>query len=142
MFLHLLGERVLKPPPQEWLRASSGPGRSLDVFVRTTHLYAACSSFRIFVLFYGSKSSTFIHLRLLLPCPLLLLGHHEQFNMHRSRIANVARNWIKLHYEDDFAGGSKAVSAALSVRPFASALIPRSCVLFLHTCAVVSSTAA
>lgn len=42
LFLTMLGERVLKPPPQEWLRACSGPGRGLDVFVRTTHLYVVC----------------------------------------------------------------------------------------------------
>jgi hypothetical protein len=37
-FLAVLGERVLKPPPPEWMAASSGPGRGLDMFVRTTHL--------------------------------------------------------------------------------------------------------
>jgi len=32
------------------------------------------------------------------------------------RIANVARTWIKQHYEEDFGAGNQATTSALSVR--------------------------
>jgi hypothetical protein len=95
MFLTLLGDRVLKPPPQEWLRASSGPGRGLDVFVRTTHLYA------FFVLACDKSQKLW---RVSIAVTLIA-----------SRIANVARTWIKMHYEEDFGGGNQTTTSALSV---------------------------
>jgi hypothetical protein len=96
LFLTMLGERVLKPPPQEWLRACSGPGRGLDVFVRTTHLYVVCASFN-----FEEINDLF---------------SNGQVDIICSRIANVARTWIKMHYEEDFGSGSQSTTSSLTVR--------------------------
>ena len=121
----MLGERVLKPPPQEWLRACSGPGRGLDVFVRTTHLYVVCASF-----VFEEINDLF---------------SNEQVDIICSLIANVARTWIKMHYEEDFGSGSQSTTSSLTVRHIQPQCEHCACDLlcccFNDTFAVVSSAA-
>lgn len=86
----MLGERVLKPPPQEWLRANSGPGRSLDVFVRTTHLYVRCFFFKLeLFMFSMSMHDEFMFTSVV----LRMLGAHGSSCTMKRILAVEVKRW-------------------------------------------------
>jgi hypothetical protein len=57
---------------------------------------------------------------------------HESFKLCHSRIANVGRTWIKMHYEEDFGGGNQAVASALSVSAAIGLIFLDFCSPFSH----------